>query len=112
MDRLPSIFKARARASSNEMRLALYPGVSALAIFDEMISCLICRKFKEVANAFNKDAFIPPTLKLTISIGMAMTPKDSNNKDDLVRKADLALYNAKKSGKNKTCVYSPELEEL
>ena len=40
---------------------------------------------------------------ITISIGMASFPEDSQKKEDLISKADKALYEAKKLGKNRIC---------
>jgi len=37
----------------------------------------------------------------TISIGIASFPEDGQTKEEIIRKADLALYRAKKEGKNK-----------
>jgi diguanylate cyclase (GGDEF)-like protein len=43
-----------------------------------------------------------PNLKnLTISIGVASFPEDGNTKEDLIAKADKALYEAKKLGRNR-----------
>ncbi|MFH1552599.1 MAG: sensor domain-containing diguanylate cyclase [Candidatus Omnitrophota bacterium] len=64
----------------------------------------------EVESSFKHDDSIPEDLKLTISLGLAVFPIDGTEKDDLIRKADLALYQAKQAGKNRTCVYSPELK--
>lgn len=44
-------------------------------------------------------------LKITISAGMSAYPKDSVDADDLIEKADAALYEAKKMGKNVVCRY-------
>lgn len=41
-------------------------------------------------------------LNITVSIGMAVYPKDGDNLDDLIKVADEKLYQAKKSGKNLT----------
>ncbi len=41
--------------------------------------------------------------KITISIGVAAYPADSDRPDGLVEKADIALYDAKKMGKNVVC---------
>lgn len=43
-------------------------------------------------------------LKITISIGVAFYPKDSNTAEELIEKADEALYKAKRSGKNIVCM--------
>jgi len=41
---------------------------------------------------------------ITVSIGVAVFPKNANNMVELIQKADLALYQAKKEGRNKVCV--------
>lgn len=43
-------------------------------------------------------------LPTTVSIGIATLPQDAQNVEELIKKADDALYQAKKSGKNKWCV--------
>ncbi|MDY6843240.1 MAG: diguanylate cyclase [Thermodesulfobacteriota bacterium] len=50
-----------------------------------------------------------PLKKLTITIGVATFPEDSNNKDDLITKADFSLYKGKKSGKNCSILYESTL---
>ncbi len=42
-------------------------------------------------------------LKVTVSIGLAVSPDDAQTKEDLIAKADKAMYIAKFSGKNQTC---------
>jgi diguanylate cyclase (GGDEF)-like protein len=42
-------------------------------------------------------------LSATISVGVATFPADTQDSNQLVEKADGALYNAKKTGKNKWC---------
>jgi diguanylate cyclase (GGDEF)-like protein len=43
-------------------------------------------------------------LKITVSIGLAACPEDAENKENLIAQADKAMYIAKFSGRNKTCV--------
>ena len=45
------------------------------------------------------------TVKVTISIGMATFPADGHLMDELIDKADWALYRAKKLGRNKICAF-------
>ncbi|MBU4457907.1 MAG: sensor domain-containing diguanylate cyclase [Candidatus Omnitrophica bacterium] len=40
---------------------------------------------------------------ITVSIGMASFPEDAEEKEPLISKADTALYEAKRTGKNKVC---------
>ncbi len=60
---------------------------------------------REVEKAFQDDNSIPKENKLTISLGVASFPDDGNDKEDLIKKADMALYDAKTQGKNRTCTY-------
>jgi len=48
-----------------------------------------------------------PKRKVTISIGIACFSGDVTDKDDLIRKADAALYSVKRTGRNKSLVFSP-----
>ncbi len=69
----------------------------------EMIGERLRRRVEEI---FKEDDSIPEELKLTVSLGLSTFPSDGDSKDDLIHKADSALYNAKHTGKNRTCVYS------
>ncbi len=42
-------------------------------------------------------------LAVTLSIGIATHPRDAAPKDELISKADQALYYAKKNGRNQVC---------
>ena len=58
-----------------------------------------------LAERIRKAVETSPKLKnITISIGVASYPADGNTKEDLISKTDKALYEAKRSGKNKICV--------
>ncbi|MBI2471422.1 MAG: diguanylate cyclase [Planctomycetes bacterium] len=50
-------------------------------------------------------ADVLPCKTITMSIGLATYPEDALSKEGLIRKADDAMYHAKKSGKNKVCYY-------
>jgi two-component system cell cycle response regulator len=51
-------------------------------------------------------------LRVTISIGVAAYPHDGNDPADLIEKADLALYRAKLTGRNRTCLYDPGIDSF
>ncbi|MFH1825322.1 MAG: diguanylate cyclase [Candidatus Firestonebacteria bacterium] len=44
-------------------------------------------------------------INITISIGVAGFPRDAETTQDLIKRADEALYRAKKSGRNQVCTY-------
>ena len=47
---------------------------------------------------------------VTASIGISLFPEDGDEVDVLLEKADTAMYNVKKSGRNNVCFYSQSLE--
>lgn len=53
-----------------------------------------------------------PGGNLTVSIGVATSPIDAIESQDLIAKADAALYRAKSEGKNRTVPYSDDRREF
>lgn len=52
-------------------------------------------------------------IKYTASIGLTSFEPDSNdNIDDLLARADLALYQAKRAGRNQTSTFNPEIKQV
>ncbi len=47
---------------------------------------------------------IQPSGRLTVSAGLASFPEDGTTYDELMKKADDALYEAKRAGRNRVCV--------
>lgn len=45
------------------------------------------------------------TVNMTVSIGLASYPVDAKNPEDIIGKADWSLYQAKRMGKNRVCVF-------
>lgn len=46
---------------------------------------------------------------VTLSIGISLYPDDGKDVEDVVRNADTAMYQAKKSGRNKYLVFTPDM---
>ncbi len=67
---------------------------------------------KRVAATDFQGSTSDPTqiMKITISAGIAAYPKDGETALDLVQKADQALYRAKRSGRNQTCIYDAKVD--
>lgn len=47
-----------------------------------------------------------------VSIGVALIPEDGRSADELLRLADLAMYEAKAQGRNCHCFFSPSLNQI
>jgi diguanylate cyclase (GGDEF)-like protein len=51
------------------------------------------------------------SVRLGLSVGISIPPGHGRNATDLMRRADLALYRAKKLGRSGTVIFDPQLEE-
>ena len=47
----------------------------------------------------------------TASVGLTLIGDDSDQVDDLLKRADMAMYRSKEQGRNMVCVFSPEMEQ-
>jgi diguanylate cyclase (GGDEF)-like protein/putative nucleotidyltransferase with HDIG domain len=59
-----------------------------------------------------RDEFLGDAVPVTISFGVASYPQHGETAAALLRAADLALYAAKGSGRNRTVLHSPALRDL
>ncbi len=64
---------------------------------------------QRVEESFFEGEHVQPLGKVTVSVGEANLPHDSDNFMDLIRKADTALYAAKKNGRNQVKTFSPDV---
>lgn len=85
---------------------------------DEFVIIVPCNsypKFEEIKEeiriVFNKPWFLKGAdYYCTSSIGIVTFPEDGDTVQDLIKKADIAMYQAKKSGKNKVSIYTKEAD--
>ena len=45
------------------------------------------------------------------SLGIALAPQHGEDRENLIRNADTAMYHAKENGRGQACVYSPEMNQ-
>ncbi len=57
----------------------------------------------EIENYPFNGGELQPQGKVTTSIGIASYPEDGTDRSAIIRNADVAMYSAKNSGRNKTC---------
>lgn len=56
-------------------------------------------------------SFGPDEIHVTVSMGAALAPRDGLATEDLLRKADIALYDAKSNGRNRGSFFEPSMQE-
>jgi diguanylate cyclase (GGDEF)-like protein len=71
----------------------------------EAAYCLAQRLREELAKVKFED--LPP---ITISLGIATFPSDSTDIEELIKKADAAMYEAKQKGRNRVVKYSKTIQ--
>lgn len=85
---------------------------------DEFVALLHCHKDENCAETVAQkiigsvaEPYIirGQQLNITISIGIAMYPKDGLDESTLMKNADTAMYHAKTHGRNDYCFYSDDL---
>lgn len=61
----------------------------------------VANKIRENVRENEIDVYAGNKLKKTVSIGLSMFPQDSKTLDGVIKNADIALYEAKNSGRDK-----------
>jgi diguanylate cyclase (GGDEF)-like protein len=64
-------------------------------------------RIRQIVNGHTFSQLESSSMKnLSISAGLAIYPYDADSVDRLILQADSALYQAKKAGKNRVCLYN------
>lgn len=114
-DRVLSIVAQRIRGLLCPDDVAVRLGGDEFVVFaknfckDNSVLTLARRIIDEITLAIHHDKQI---LSVSASIGIAMMPVDGCDPDTLLRKADMALYHAKREGRGQFCLYNPGLEAM
>jgi diguanylate cyclase (GGDEF)-like protein len=85
--------------------LARYGGEEFAILLPEITKEEALKIANQIRSAVEKSAFNirREQVKMTVSIGVANLPDDTLDAENLVQKADQALYRAKKEGRNRVC---------
>lgn len=66
---------------------------------------------EDIKNIFNRPWFLKDAdYYCTMSMGVVNFPAEGTEVQDIIKKADITMYEAKKNGKNKVAVYSGDLD--
>ncbi len=85
--------------------LARYGGEEFAILLPETTKAEALKISEQIRKAVETSAFNirREQVKMTVSIGVANLPDDTLDAENLVRKADQALYRAKREGRNRVC---------
>ena len=103
---------ARLRAATREGDILCRLGGDEFAVLafqfrgDNSVHLLAQRLAHALADPFVVDG---ATLTTTVSIGIALCPDNAEKSDELFKCADLAMYRAKRDGRNQTHYFSEDL---
>ncbi len=90
---------------------ARYGGEEMIALLPETDArggMVVAERLRQAIEAHEFTGHTSP-LKVTISIGLAEYPKHAAEALELIRKADTALYECKKKGRNQSSVYAEQM---
>ena len=72
----------------------------------KQMAAIVANRIRQaVAGTEFKYGHTLPQGRFTVSLGVAEYPADAQGQDELIEKAEQALYRAKNSGKNKVCLF-------
>ena len=75
-------------------------------------AAILAERIREnIEKTYFEHEEIQPLGKVTVSIGIASLPDDGETDKELLNASDVALYAAKKEGRNQVMLYSEDLEE-
>lgn len=110
------VLKTVATRLANVMRdedlCARYGGDEFIAVIGYQSDDEIPRSMGErIVEALSAPIIIDGlTLHIGASVGLAIYPTHAAEEEDLIRKADLALYRVKLNGRGRVCAYDPSLD--
>jgi len=109
------VLKVVAELLANNVRnvdiVARYGGEEFAVISPEKTSEDFCIAAERLRKAIEEHPFEVDgeRVQITISLGIATFPEDAEEKHELIEKADMALYQAKETGRNRFCCWQDSL---
>lgn len=73
---------------------------------DHAVGGVVMKILEDLSERFKIDEF---DVYITSSIGIALYPRDGQDAEELLKSADMAMYQAKEAGRNTSHYFSPEL---
>ena len=108
---LRNLAKLLAKQIRTMDHLARYGGEEFVVIAPTDITTAlnIAERIRHAVEISPQQDYQQKSFKVTVSLGISSFPASADKREELIRKADEALYRAKQSGRNQTCLYeTPE----
>ena len=112
-DRLLRMVAQRLRSELGEGDFAARIGGDEFAVVLDAVAALeaidarMARMIESLSQPYAIDGV---QLSIGASIGVALFPTDGGGADELIKNADLALYQAKSEGRRRHCFFQPDLQ--
>ncbi len=107
LKRIGAIVKKRFRASDLKAKYGGDEFVIILPQTDKVGAYLAAERLRETVEQENfPGAATQPGGRLSLSLGIASLPEHGDNGEEILEKADKALYLSKGAGRNRTTIYS------
>ena len=108
LKKIVSLFQKNIRSVDRVYRYGGEEFVILLPEIEKKDALTFAERIREIVQQekFEGEEKSQPNKKVTISIGAANFPLDADSKDGLIKAADIALYQAKQSGRNRVCAFN------
>ena len=111
------------RNAAERMLAIGYPGITVARLGGDEFAILLpsidfANQAADFAFRIVSQLILPITLadghvvRVGASVGVAICPRDGKDPAQMISRADIALYEAKKSGRNTYCVFKPGMDDL
>ncbi|MDA0989274.1 MAG: diguanylate cyclase [Verrucomicrobia bacterium] len=104
---IAEMFKETARAADCVARYGGEEFIFLLVETDKFAAAQAAERLRDMIEARE----MPNGLRVTLSIGLSTYPDDGDEIEDLIRKADEALYRAKAEGRSRVVSYIPNVQK-
>lgn len=106
LSRIGDILRSSVRSSDY---VARYGGEEFIILLPEADAAVGYRVAEKIRSLIEKNRLLGDDVPLTVSLGVATYPRDGSNEDELIEKADQALYYSKNNGRNQSTSWDEKL---